>query len=256
MLSKGWSKFIISLQKKKEREERRLFTVEGDKLVREFLMSEWIVEVLAGKPEYLASLPAELKYQASEIIPLSYDELKKISSLTTPHNALAVIRMPTTMIDPEEINNSLTLMIDTIQDPGNMGTIIRVAAWFGIKNIICSENSVDIYNQKVIQATMGALLSVKVHYTGLKEFLSSIHSRGNPVYAAMLDGKSIYSADLSEKGIILLGNESRGISAELLPLVTKKIVIPKFARSAAGVESLNVGMAASIIVSEFARRSL
>lgn len=256
MLSKGWSKFIISLQKKKEREERRLFTVEGDKLVKEFLLSDWIVEVLAGKPEYLASLPAELKKRASEIIPLSYDELKKISSLTTPHNALAVIRMPTTVIDPEEINNSLTLMIDTIQDPGNMGTIIRVAAWFGIKNIICSENSVDIYNQKVIQATMGALLSVKVQYTGLKEFLSSTHILANPVYAAMLDGESIYSADLSEKGIILLGNESRGISAELLPFVKKRIVIPKYARYSAGVESLNVGMAASIIVSEFARRTV
>ena len=253
MLSRNKINYIISLQKKKVREEEKLFVIEGDKLVKEFLSAKQPVETLIAKPEFLNSLPLVHKQGIGEIIPASYDDLKKISSLKTPHNALAVVRMPEVRIDPDCIKKGLTVALDFIQDPGNLGTIIRAAGWFGLKNIYCSENCVDVYNPKVIQASMGAILIVKVCYTDLRVLFKSALKDEIKIYGAMLEGTSIYSQKLGKTGIIFLGNESKGISGELVPFITDRIMIPRMSDTGNGIDSLNVSMAASVIFSEFTR---
>ena len=255
MLSKKQVSLIVSLQRKKSRDEEKLFVIEGDKIVKEFLESGVKVVTLIAKPEFIGGLSLELLASAGEVIPVNYEELKRVSTLKTPHNAMAVVRIPETTPDQEMILNDLCVALDFIQDPGNLGTIIRAAAWFGIKNIVCSDNCVDLYNPKVIQASMGAILNVAVSYCDLTEFLGKAKEKRVPVYGAMLEGESIYSKDLGKKGVILLGNESKGISDELIAFVTERVVIPKFTTALYGIESLNVGMAASILFSEFARRS-
>jgi TrmH family RNA methyltransferase len=254
MLSKNRLRFIISLQKKKIRDEQKLYVVEGDKLVKEFLKSDQKVRSLIAKPEFIGSIPADHMAGIREVEPVSYNELKQISSLKTPHNAIALIEMPVIETKPVQIVRELCVALDFIQDPGNMGTIIRAASWFGIKNIVCSPDCVDLYNPKVIQATMGAILNVMVHYYDIRKFLEIARQKKIPVYGATIEGNSIYDEVLGTKGIILLGNESKGISEELLPYVTSRLMIPKFTDATYGIDSLNVGMAASIVLSEFRRR--
>lgn len=256
MLSKNKAKFIISLQKKKIREEYKLYIIEGDKIVKEFISAGLPIKSLIAKPEFLSSLPKDLMVTVSETEPVSYEELKQISGLKTPHNALAVVCMPEHENSHKEMVKNQCIVLDCIQDPGNLGTIIRAAAWFGIKNIVCSEDCVDIYNPKVIQSSMGAIIHVKVLYTNLKEFLEFVAGKKLPVYGTLLEGESIYNQKLGNKGIILLGNESKGISDELIPFVTQRIMIPRYAETTPGIDSLNVGMAASVVFSEFARRSV
>ena len=156
-------------------------------------------------------------------------------------------------MDTADLKKDLTVALDFVQDPGNLGTIIRAAAWFGIKNIYCSEDCVDAYNPKVIQASMGAILHVNLFYTDLRMLLEKAAENKIKVYGAMIEGKSIYSHKLENQGIILLGNESKGISGELLPYVTDRIMIPKMSDAKSGIDSLNVSMAASVIFSEFTR---
>ena len=186
---------------------------------------------------------------------VSYEDLKQISTLKTPHNALAVVHIPEQKTELPDILDHFCAALDMVQDPGNLGTIIRAAGWFGIRNIVCSENCVDVYNPKVIQASMGAILHVTVHYCDLKKFLVSAARSNVPVYGTMLDGKSIYDHKPVKKGIILFGNESKGISEDLIPFITEKISIPKFSNAKEGIDSLNVGMAASVVFSEFMRKS-
>jgi RNA methyltransferase, TrmH family len=255
MLSKTRIKFIKSLQNKKVRDEERLFVIEGDKLVNEFLIANVPVKMLLAKPEFLDSLLPELTRSVNLVEDVSYDELKQISSLKTPHNALAVIHMPDHEMNISEIINQFCVALDFVQDPGNMGTIIRAAGWFGIKNIVCSMDCVDVYNPKVIQSSMGALLHVNVFYSDLKKLFTSTAQNAIPVFGTFLEGDSIYNHKLDNKGIILLGNESKGISNELIPFITEKIRIPKFSNARKEIDSLNVGMAASIVFSEFLRRS-
>lgn len=253
MLSRNKIQFVISLQRKKVREREKLYLIEGDKIVREYLMSGIKVASLIAKPEFIGSLAGDLLKRADEIIPVSYDELKRISTLTTPHNALALVHMPDDQFEPDILNSGLVAALDFIQDPGNLGTIIRAAAWFGISTIFCSTNCVDVYNPKVIQATMGALLNVRIYYHDLKLVLESATRKGVTVYGAVLEGNSIYDVNKGSNGIILLGNESKGISDDLMKYVTVKLAIPKFSRAKYGIDSLNAGMAASVIFSEFAR---
>lgn len=255
MISKSKSKFIIALQKKKKRDEEKLFVIEGDKLVKEFLQAEKKISILVAKPEFINALPLNLIRFVNEIQEVSYEELKHISTLTTPHNALAVVPMPESDMDSSLVLEQLCVGLDFVQDPGNLGTIIRAAAWFGIRNIVCSTDCVDVYNSKVIQASMGAILHVNVWYSDLKKLAILANERKIPVFATMLEGTSIYNHKLDNKGIILFGNESKGISDELTPYITAKIMIPKFNISAAGIDSLNVSMAASIVFSEFLRKS-
>ena len=253
MVSKNKINFILSLQKRKVREEEKLFVIEGDKLVKEFLSAKVPVKTLVAKPEFLNSLPLVHKQGIGEIIPASYDDLKKISSLKTPHNALAIIHIPERGMNPDNLKKELTVALDFVQDPGNLGTIIRAAAWFGIKNIYCSENCVDVYNPKVIQASMGAILNVNVFYTDLHLLFKTALNEEIKIYGAMLEGDSIYSHKLNNKGIIFLGNESKGISEDLIPFITDRIMIPRMNDAGSGIDSLNVSMAASVIFSEFTR---
>ena len=254
MLSKNKARFIISLQKKKVREEYKLYIVEGDKIVKEFISAGIPVKSLIAKPEFISSLSGDTLKAVSETEPVSYEELKQISGLKTPHNALAVVCMPDPETSQAKLMKTQCVVLDCIQDPGNFGTIIRAAAWFGIRNIVCSEDCVDVYNPKVIQASMGAIIHVRVLYTDLKKFLIAATKKTIPVYGTVLDGESIYSQKLDNKGIIILGNESKGISDDLIPFIDHKLMIPRFSDSAAGIDSLNVGMAASVVFSEFARR--
>lgn len=255
MLSKARIKFINSLQNKKNRDKEKLFVIEGDKLVKEFLSVQYPVKILIAKSEFLKEMPVGLTSYINNIEEASHDELKQISSLKTPHNALAVVLMPEPRLDLGSVLNQYCVALDFIQDPGNMGTIIRAAGWFGIKNIICSPDCVDVYNPKVVQAGMGALLHVNIFYYDLRKFLEAAHSSSVPVFGTVLEGKSIYNHMPDSKGIILLGNESKGISPELFPFIDEKISIPKFSKAKEGIDSLNVGMAASVVFSEFMRKS-
>ncbi len=254
MLSKNLARFLISLQKKKIRDEEGMYVIEGDKMIKEFLLSGISLKMLVSKPEFINSLPAGLREQIEETVTVNYEELKHISTLKTPHNALALVRMPIIEMDPALITSGLSVALDCIQDPGNLGTIIRAAAWFGIGNIYCSADSVDVYNPKVIQASMGAIMHVNVFYTSLSDLLGKASAQNIKIYGTMMEGEPVYSSPLDDHGIILMGNESKGISAELISLVTDRIMIPGFSRAEYGIDSLNVGMAASVIFSEFARR--
>jgi TrmH family RNA methyltransferase len=253
MISRNKAAHIISLQKKKIRNEEKLFVIEGDKIVKEFLEAKVTFKTLVALPEFLNSLTLFHKQGIGEIIPATENDLKKISSLKTPHNALAVISMIEPIRDPDDLKKELTIALDCIQDPGNLGTIIRSAAWFGIKNIYCSGDCADVYNPKVIQSSMGAILHVNVTYISLPELMESARNINVKIYGALIEGESIYTYKLGSSGIILLGNESKGISGELLPFITDRIMIPKLTYEQHGIDSLNVSMAASVILSEFTR---
>jgi TrmH family RNA methyltransferase len=255
MISKTKAKFITSLQRKKVRDDEQLFIIEGDKLVKEFLIAKKSVRTLLALPEFIKSLPDDLILHIKEIEYVNFEELKKISSLKSPHNAMAVVPITQLKMNASEIFNQLCVALDFVQDPGNLGTIIRAAAWFGIKNIVCSENCVDIYNPKVIQASMGAFLHVNIYYYDLRKLFIAASKDHIPVFGTLLAGNSIYSHKLGNKGIILLGNESRGISDDLIPYITERIMIPKFSKAENGIDSLNVGMAASVVFSEFLRKT-
>ena len=255
MLSKNKIKFIKSLDNKKSRDESGQFIIEGDKIVSEFINAGRNINLLVAQTKWIETLPEQALQNIEDIIDVENNELKKISSLRTPHNVLAIVNKTEFLINWNEILQDLTLVLETIQDPGNLGTIIRTAAWFGIGNIICSPDSVDVFNQKVIQASMGAILRVKVHYTNLFDFMNRISESNFPVYGACLDGKPVYDCDLSANGIILLGNESAGISSSLKKYITQKIRIPFFSDTTEGIDSLNVSMAAAIICSEFRRKT-
>lgn len=253
MLSKNKARFILSLQRKKTRDEEGMYVIEGDKIVREFLVAGRRISQLVAKPEFIKTIQEDLLKNVEEIVEASYDDLKQVSTLKTPHNALALLPFEDKIIPYPSITDDLCCALESVQDPGNLGTIIRAAAWFGIRNIVCSPDCVDVYNPKVIQASMGALLHVNVYYHDLGDFLKKVKDGGNPVYGTVLGGESIYENELSGSGVILLGNESRGISEDLLPYLSDKIMIPG-AGTGPGIDSLNVGMAASVVFSEFRRR--
>lgn len=249
MISKNHIKFIHSLQSKKQREKHNLFVGEGVKIATEFLNSDIKIRSIIATKDLLR----QISYHGeAEIIEISETELKKISGLATPNKALIVAEIPEHDIKKEDFSSRLSVVLDNIQDPGNLGTIIRIADWFGIKNIVCSENSADAFNPKVVQATMGSIARVKVHYTDLGELLKNSKLKTR-VYGAVLEGKNIYKESLDRNGLIVLGNESRGISAKLLPYISDKIAIPSFSADKSHAESLNVAIAAAIICSEFKR---
>ena len=178
--------------------------------------------------------------------------MAKVSQLTTPADVLAIYRIPQYRLDVESLKRELVLALDTVQDPGNLGTIVRLADWFGIRHIVCSPETADLYNPKVVQATMGALARVKVYYTSLPQFLAAMgRSR---VYGTFLDGSDIYRTPLSETGVIVMGNEGNGISAGLEPYIGNRLHIPSYPVGQPTSESLNVAVAAAITCAEFRRR--
>jgi TrmH family RNA methyltransferase len=255
MLSKNQIKFVNSLKQKKFREEHGYFIAEGTKIVPELLASGIeVLQVYAG--EWFFS--AHHISNGTECIEIRPAELERISALSTPNEVLAVCRIPGYKLEKEKLAKKLTLVLDDIRDPGNLGTIIRIADWFGIENIVCSDGSADAFNPKVVQSTMGSIARIKIHYTDLTEFIRQ--SRANselPVYGALLEGRNIYSENLLKEGLIVIGNESKGISESVQKMITHKVSIPSFSYFKPGggeAESLNAAVATAIICSEFRRR--
>ena len=254
MLSKNQAKFIQSLHHKKFRHESNLFLAEGEKVVEELLHSTFGVDSIFATPEWFKKHLTDInnlqkRNSGLKRVEVTPEELKTISALTTPNSALAVAKMPVHKLDEKEIEKSFSLVLDEIKVPGNLGTLIRIADWFGISNIICSHSSVEVYNPKVVQGTMGSLFRVKVHNTDLVDFLKKMKTK-IPVIGTFTEGNNIFKSKLPATGLILFGNESKGISKELLPHITQKISIPK--NPASHAESLNVAVAAGIVCSETA----
>jgi TrmH family RNA methyltransferase len=242
LISKSDIKYIQSLAHKKFRDEERLFIVEGVKMVEELISSasDNIDRVFATKNWVERQLPNTVVNKLTVVI--EEHELAKISQHKTPNEVLALVKFPKFQ-NEYNTDNKLTLVLDQIQDPGNLGTIIRTCDWFGINQIVCSLDTVDNYNPKVIQSAMGSILHVEVIYRSLPSFLSTVQDI--PIYAAVLNGKSIHDIAIAKPSLLLIGNESNGISKEVLAFATEKITIPKLGQA----ESLNAAIASGIIIS-------
>lgn len=249
MISKNSIKHIKQLQQKKYRKDNKLFIVEGEKMVNELLNSSFEVKEVFATQEYFNKTD---KRNIAKLTLINDKELKQISQLKTPNQVLAVAKIPQTKI--AQPDKGLFIALDNIQDPGNMGTIIRTANWFGVKAVFCSHNCVDVYNTKVVQSTMGAIFTTPVIYTDLKELFSTKNKL--PVYGTSLSGDNLYTAKLNVDAIIVMGNESKGLSEKLQGLVDEKILIPTYPKdSNEHIESLNVAVATSIILAEFRRQA-
>lgn len=240
MITKNQIKLICSLHQKKYRQIHQLFIAEGEKLINELLSTDFQVDHIFCTTNLFSD-------NYKNITTLIFaDDLKKISALSVPNNCLAVFKIP----QPTQIvEGELIVALDNIRDPGNFGTILRLCDWFGVEQVICSEQTVDLYNPKVVQATMGSLARVNVNYVNLKLFLQSTNK---PIYGTFMNGVNIYKSSLKGDGIIVLGNEANGISKDIEHLVHTKIGIPKFG-SKQQTESLNVATATAIVLSEFRR---
>lgn len=248
MISKATIKKIHALDMRKFRRNERLFVAEGPKLVDELCATM--------KPVYIAALPEWISENAKIVSGTEYDivmpdELQRASLQKNPQQVIALFPIPEHRFCTEQLKNELVLMLDGVQDPGNLGTIARIADWFGIRNIICSTETADIYNPKAVQATMGALARVKFHYTDLLQLLSQYDG---PVYGTFLDGENIYGQELSENGIIVMGNEGKGISQGVGEMINRRLYIPNYPIGTQTTESLNVAIATSIVCAEFRRR--
>lgn len=252
MISKNSIKLIKSLEKKKFRDEYSLFVAEGDKCVSE-LLKYFDCHSLYATKAWITEKEKTTTY--IEINEISADELKRASLLKNPKDVIALFHKPHKLTPRNELAKSLSIVLDEIQDPGNLGTIIRLADWFGIENILCSQDTADVYNPKTVQATMGALGRVNVTYCDLERIIKDM-PKDFPVYGTFLEGENIYSSELTGNGFIVMGNEGNGISKEISGLVTKKIHIPNYPAGRKTSESLNVAIATSIVCAEFRRRML
>ena len=245
-MTKAEIQSIRSLSDKRTRDAEHLFIAEGDKLVEEIRNSEFRIRRI------YTTCP-DIKGEDVELI--DKKEMERISQLKTATDTLAVVEQPRyhLNIDPK----ALLLALDGVQNPGNLGTIIRLADWFGIKDIFCSKECADCYNPKVVQATMGAILRVRIHYVDdLANLLLSAKAQGLPIYGTLLSGKNIYTTDIENRGVIVMGNEGRGVSNECCATLTHHLLIPPYPADSPTSESLNVAMATGIILSEFRRRAL
>ncbi len=238
MLSKSHIKLITSLKQKKYRLQHGFFVVEGVKTIKELLRSKLTLHALYTIESF--------NIDAKDEILITEAELKRISFLMTPNKALAVFEIPEAKPIEE---NGLVLALDAVRDPGNLGTIIRLCDWFGVKDLVCSKETVDCFNPKVVQATMGSITRVNISYVDLELFLKET---GLPVYGAFMDGDTVYNIQLLGKGILVMGNEANGVSKEIEVLIKEKISIPRFGDLQA-TESLNVATATAILLSEFRR---
>jgi len=257
MLSHNQSKYINSLKIKKFRQQHKTFIVEGEKGVSELLNSSLQPVTVFGLPDWIEKNQALLISKSVEFQEVNEIELKKVSDLITPNKVLAIAQIPELTLAASPDTKGMMIALDGIRDPGNMGTIIRTADWFGISKIVCSSDSVDIYNPKVVQATMGSFSRVQVFYTNLALFLKELPAN-YPVYGALLQGPALTEKQFTEQGIILIGSESHGISAELIPLVNQPVHIPRFSFSGDSnyAESLNASIANGIICYEICKQLL
>ena len=240
MVSKNQIKLISSLQQKKQRQVHKLFFAEGIKVVQELLFSNFELEHLFTTEAIFTEIPSSKQTLITDV------ELKKISALTTPNTCLALFKIPETKKVQEK---GLLLALDDIRDPGNLGTILRLCDWFGIQQLVCSKETVDLYNPKVVMATMGSIARVNVSYLDLNEFIKNTKL---PVFGTFMDGKNIYKEKLPNEGIIIMGNEANGISKEIENSIQNRLTIPRFG-DLQQTESLNVATATAIILSEFKR---
>ena len=259
MITKSDIALVRSLGDKKGRAERGLFVVEGEKLVGELLGSGisvdrlYATERFGGRAERLIrEIPGGDRPVVERV---SEQEMERLSHLKTHTPVLALARIPRYDL-PEEPGRELTLALDGVQDPGNMGTIIRLADWFGIRDILCSPATADCFNPKVVQATMGSILRVRVHYTHLRRVLEHAAAHTEEVYGTFLEGENIYRADLGVRpsGIIVMGSEGRGVTPPIAEIVTRRLYIPPYRADTTTSESLNVATATAIVCAEFRRR--
>ena len=258
MLSKNQISYIRSLQIKKYREKHRQFLAEGSKLVIDLLQSRYTVSSVYAVESWLEKSGHLLEGQSVPFTQVSLTTMKRITALSSPGPVCAVADIPGIIFDETIVEKELVLALDDIRDPGNLGTIIRLADWFGIGTVLCSETTVDLYNPKTIQATMGSVARVDVIYGNLVEFLGRASSLCT-IYGTFLEGESVYTSDLEPNGILVIGNESNGISPMIRQMIGKKLFIPSFHRAPAQgghPESLNASLAAAIACSEFRRRLL
>ncbi len=250
-LSKNECKSISSLKIKKYRQQEKLFLVEGEKMVMEAITTGMVHAIIATNDWWRES---NRDFKGIKCFIADVNQIKKISEMVTPPPVIAVVGIPSCSFTIEDLKGKITIALDNIQDPGNLGTIIRLADWFGIENILCTVDCVDRWNFKVIQASMGSIFRVHVHYVDLREIFFQLKKINIFLIGALLSGENIYTTELPKEGILLLGNESKGISNELLSFVNKKITIPYVTKKEGRAESLNVAVAASIICSEWMRR--
>ena len=255
MLSKAKIKLIRSLELKKNRQSEGLFVAEGPKVVGD-LLSYFRPRFLVATKTWLES---HRRPMAAEVIEVTDEELAKASFLKTPQEVLAVFELEGQQVGADCIQHtapkvSLTLVLDDVQDPGNLGTIIRTADWFGIRQMVCSSGTADAFSPKVVQATMGSIARVRIHYTDLPAYLATLPT-GTPVYGTFLEGRNIYRHPLSQGGILIMGNEGKGISPAVSRFVTEKLFIPPYPANAETGESLNVAIATAITCAEFRRRA-
>ncbi|WP_316815803.1 RNA methyltransferase [Pedobacter nyackensis] len=245
MVSKSQISFIKSLHQKKYRKENGIFIIEGIKSIEEFIQSNYQVHSIYYLAQYqslLTALPTNIK-----LFEINNAELDKISTLQTPQGILALVHLPKpTVLNTATLKNAFTLVLDGVQDPGNMGTIIRTADWFGFNQIICSHNCVEVYNPKTVQATMGSLSRINIFYEELPLVLKDINL---PIFGAVLDGKSMYKTDWGKEGLVILGNEGQGITPEVIKLITNPVTIPR----TGSAESLNVAISAAILCADISR---
>lgn len=249
MISKNQIKFIGSLSQKKFRDENGMFIAEGTKLVLDLMPAFECVNAFATE-DWKARNAA---HDISGFVTATEEELRKISNQKSPQGVLAVFRKRENHFDVKQLNGKLSLALDDVQDPGNLGTIIRIADWFGVEDIFCSEFCADAYGPKTVQATMGALARVKIHYLNLNTFLAGLPA-DMPVYGTFMDGENIYSEKITPNGIIVMGNEGNGISAAIEQKVNKRLLIPNYPLGSETSESLNVAVATALVCAEFRRR--
>lgn len=243
MITKNQIKYIRSLQLKKNRIKEEVFIVEGEKCVAELLHSSFKVVQLFAVKEWI-DLNATV---ATDVIQISQKELERISALKNPNKVLAIAAMQENSFAAIRLNDEWVIMLDDVQDPGNLGTIIRMCDWFGVQHVICSNTSVNVYNPKVVQASMGSVFRVNMHYTSLVSVLSDL-PKNTAVFGAYMNGLPLKSVTKNKKGVLLFGNESSGISDELLPFISKKIGVEKIGSN---TESLNVATATAIVLHHF-----
>lgn len=255
MLSKNKQKLIRSLDRKKNRDAEGLFLAEGPKLVTE-LLAHFRCRLLVGEPAVLSKVPFEANAVA-ERVEVTAEELARVSLQRAPQGVLAVFEKPQSVAAQSLLpvaGRSLCLALDGVQDPGNVGTIVRIADWWGIEHVICSHDTADVFAPKTVQSTMGALGRVGVHYTDLPAWLDELPA-GTPVYGTLLDGDNLYDSELTPHGIIVMGNEGNGLSSAVRERVSHRLLIPSFPPDRPTSESLNVAVATAVTCAEFRRRS-
>ena len=252
MIGKNTIKLINSLALKKYRKKENLFLIEGDKMVKEALDSDLKIQHLIVTDQFLNKFSGH-QSNVAKLTEIDERELKKISLLQHPQNSLAICQIPEKPEFPSTLPNDLSLFLDGIQDPGNMGTIIRICDWYGVKQLFCSPDSVDLYNPKVIQASMGSFNRVEVHECEFAELVFLAQKSDTPCYGAFMSGNNIYREELPQQAVLVMGNEGNGIRSSVEKQITRRLSIPNFSDNNSKAESLNVSVATAIICSEFKR---